>query len=91
MKQLLRKIFFPILTVFESGEEEFVYKSTHRTILLFLGFMFSGMSIMVYYVAQGKDPGYYLPVIIFGVIGFVSFIIGFLGTDRAVSKIWGTR
>lgn len=91
MKTLLRKIFLPILSLFESGDEEFIYKPSHRAVLIFIGCMFSGMSIAVYFVAQGKDPGYYLPVIIFAVIGFVSFVVGFLGTDRAVSKIWGTR
>jgi len=44
------------------------------------------MAMAVFWVAQGKDPGYFLPVIIFAVIAFVSFIIGFLGTGRAVAK-----
>jgi len=91
MKQKLRALFSPILTIFESGTEEFVYKSSHRAILIFIGCLFSGMAVAVFFVAQGKDPGYYLPVLIFGGIGFISFLIGFLGTDRAVAKIWGTR
>ncbi len=91
MKQLLRTIFSPILNIFESDSGEFVYKSSHRYILIFIGCMFSMMAIAVLWVAQGQDPGYFLPVLIFGLIGIVSFIIGFLGTDRAVAKIWGTR
>ena len=91
MKESLRVVFSPILKVFEAGDEDFVYKSSHRSILIFIGCMFSGMAVAVLLVAQGKDPGYYLPVLIFGCIGFISFIIGFLGTDRAVAKIWGTR
>ena len=91
MKQILRALFSPILNYFESGTEEFVYKSSHRAILIFIGCLFSGLAIAVFWVAQGKDPGYFLPVIIFGVIGFISFLIGFIGSDRAVAKIWGTR
>lgn len=91
MKQKLRALFAPILNIFESGNEEFVYKSSHRSILIFIACMFSGMASAVFFVAQGKDPGYFLPVLIFGGIGFISFIIGFLGTDRAVAKIWGSR
>ncbi len=91
MKQLLRTIFSPILNIFESGSGEFVYKSSHRYILIFIGCMFSLMAIAVLWVAQGQDPGYFFPVLIFGLISIVSFIIGFLGTDRAVAKIWGTR
>ena len=91
MKQTLRALFSPILNIFESGNEEFVYKSSHRIILIFIGCLFSGLAIAVFWVAQGKDPGYFLPVLIFGAIGFISFLIGFIGTDRAVAKIWGTR
>ena len=79
MKQKLRVLFSPILSIFESGNEEFVYKSSHRAILIFIGCMFSGMATAVFFVAQGKDPGYYMPVFIFGAIGFISFIIGFFG------------
>lgn len=91
MKQKLRALFSPILNIFESGNEAFVYKSSHRYILIFIGCLFSGLAIAVFWVAQGKDPGYFLPVLIFGGIGFISFLIGFIGTDRAVAKIWGTR
>lgn len=91
MKQQLRALFSPILKIFESGSDKFVYKPSHRYILIFIGCMFSAMAIAVFWVAQGQDPGYFLPVLIFALIGIVSFIIGFLGTDRAVAKIWGTR
>ncbi len=91
MKQTLRKIFLPILNIFESGSDPFVYKPSHRTILIILGGLFSGLATLVFFLAQGKDPGYLFPVIIFGGAGFLSLLIGFLGTDRAVSKIWGSR
>jgi len=91
MKQILIKLFSPVLNVFESGTEDYVYKPSHRSILIFIACMFSAMAMAVFWVAQGKDPDYFLPVIIFAVIAFVSFLIGFLGTDRAVAKLWGTR
>ncbi|MDX2504601.1 MAG: hypothetical protein QNL62_09015 [Gammaproteobacteria bacterium] len=91
MKQKLRAIFSPILKIFESGTEEFVYKSSHRVILVFIGCLFSGLATAVFIVAQGKDPGYFLPVLIFGAVGLVSLIVGLIGTDRAVAKIWGSR
>ena len=91
MKQTLRIIFSPILNIFESGTEEFVYKPSHRIILVFLGCLFSGLATAVFMVAQGKDPGYFLPVLIFGSVGIISLIVGLIGTDRAVAKIWGSR
>jgi len=91
IKKTFRTLFSPILNIFESGTEEFVYKPSHRITLIFIGCIFSGLATIVFFVAQGKDPGYYFPVIIFGSIGLLSLLIGFIGTDRAVAKIWGSR
>ena len=91
MKQILRTIFSPILNIFESGTGPFVYKSSHRTILIFMGGLFSGMAMLVLWFAQGEDPGYFLPVLIFGGGGLICLLIGLIGTERAVAKIWGSR
>ena len=91
MKQFLRRLFSPILNLFESGTEEFAYKPSHRLVLIFIGCLFSGLATAVFFVAQGENPGYLLPVVIFGGTGLVSLIVGILGTDRAVAKIWGSR
>ncbi len=91
MKAIFRKLFFPVLNYFESGTEAYIYKTSHRTILLFIGILFSGLATAVFFVAQGKDLGYLLPVIIFGLVGLVSLIVGLFGNERAVAKIWGSR
>lgn len=91
MKQIVRTIFSPLLKVFESGDDEFSYKPSHRIILLVMGVLFSGLAMFVFSSALGQDIGYFLPVIIFGGVGLVSLVIGFVGTDRAVAKIWGSR
>lgn len=91
MKSIFRKLFASVLNYFESGSEAYIYKTSHRYILITIGILFSGLAIAVFFVAQGKDMGYMLPVVIFGLIGLVSFIVGFLGTERAVAKIWGSR
>ncbi len=92
MKQVLRKIFSPILNVFESGSEEYTIKPLSRKILIVVSTLFSGLAIVVFYLMpDDADPGYFLPIVIFGGIALVGFIVGFLGTDRAVAKIWGSR
>lgn len=90
MKNILRTIFYPILSVFESGTEPYIYKKSHRTILLVIGVLFSGLSSLVFWLSKGQDSGYLLPVIIFGGVGLVSLIVGLTGNDRAVAKIWGS-
>ncbi|MDX1692870.1 MAG: hypothetical protein R3208_03835 [Ketobacteraceae bacterium] len=91
MKQPLRSLFSPLLKPFESGNEPFQYKPSQRKILLFVSLMFTGLAGLVLYLAADADPGYYFPAVIFGLIGFVGFVVGFLGNDRAVARIWGSR
>ena len=91
MKQHLRTLFSPILNILESGADPYAYKPSHRKILIFMGSLFTGLAGAVLWLAQGQDPGYLLPVAIFGVGGLLSLVVGILGTDRAVAKIWGSR
>lgn len=91
MKDFFRSLFSPLLNVFESGTDAYTYKASHRTILLVMGTLFLGLASLVLWSAIGQDLGYFLPVLVFGGLGFVSLIIGLLGNDRAVAKIWNAR
>ena len=90
MKSLFRQIFSPILNIFESGSEEYTYKKSYRIILIVMGLLFTGLASLVYYLAEGQDMGYLIPVIVFGSTGLLSLLIGLIGNDRAVAKIWGS-
>ncbi len=92
MKTALRKLFSPILNYFESGDGDYVYKSSHRKILLFMGglsFFLSIISLTASIVAS-QIAGF-LPILIFFIGGFICVIIGLLGNDHAVAKIWGSK
>ncbi len=92
MKELLRTAFAPILENFESGTEEFTYRTSSRVILIIMGTIFAILSTAVTVMAQDVDnAGYYLPAFIFGIFSFVILIVGFLGNERAVSTIWGNK
>ena len=90
MKQQLRKLFAFILTPLEAGNEPYAYKPSHRTVLIIMGSMFTALAGLVLYFAQGEEAGYFIPVIVFGALGILSIVIGAVGSDRAVSKIWGS-
>ncbi len=91
MKQALRRIFRPLLSPLERGSEPFAYKRSHRTILLVMSAMFIGLATLVFSQLPPGDPSYLLPVIVFGGAGLIGAIVGSLGSDRAVAKIWGSR
>ena len=92
MKTWLRKLFWFILRFFESGDEPYTYKPLNRMILIIVGVLFSVLAFITIYLSLGKSGyGYLIPVIVFFSIGFVCVIVGLLGSDRAVARIWGNR
>jgi len=90
MKSLLRTLFSPILNLFESDAGEYLYKKSHRVVLIVMGILFTGLASLVFLLGQGEDITYIIPVIVFGGAGLLSLLIGILGEDRAVAKIWGS-
>ena len=92
MKQLFRTVFSPVLNIFENGDEPYAYRPLNRKILITIGVLFSALGSAVFYFSPADaDPGYFLPVVVFGCAGAVCLIIGLLGNDRAVAKIWGNH
>ena len=90
MKQRLRSFFSPILSVFEKGNDLYAYKSFNRKILIFIGFVFSGLTALVLkYVPEGVGSSFLIPVFVFGLLALITLVVGILGNERAVSKIWG--
>ena len=92
MKDTLRKLFSPILNLFEKGDELYVAKPLNRKILIIIGVLFSFLASVVIYLSYDKgEPGYFIPVVVFSGVAIVALVVGFLGNDRAVAKIWGNR
>lgn len=92
MKSALTHLFSPILNFFDRGNEDFVYAKSHRKITLAVGFLFWVIAAgSLYLIIATKNMGALLPMLAFFSIGLVSLVIGFLGSDRAVAKIWGNK
>lgn len=92
MKNILTKVFWPILKFFETDDVPANYKTSHRfalnglgTLFLFLACISAGATYLT------GDMGSLFPVIIFGAIGTVAVVVGSLGSNGAVAKIWGTK
>lgn len=92
MKTTLRKLFKPLLAPLEASSEPYHYKPLSRKILLFFGAAFTFLGLLAaWLIPEGSDPGYYFPVVVFTLAGLYGLIVGALGEDRAVARIWGNK
>jgi len=86
----LRKTFWFVLRYFEQGEGDYRYKPMYRTILVVVGLLFGVLCGVSLYLSAGTEGlGFLIPVVIFSSVAIVCLIVGLLGTDRAVARIWG--
>ena len=92
MRALLRKLFAPALNPFESGSDEYAYRSSHRKILIALGLLFLLLSSGCLFASiTAEATAGLLPTTVFFVVGSVCEIVGWLGNERAVARIWKSR
>ena len=93
MKKGLRKLFAPLLNVFENNEGDYVYKPMSRIILIVLAMLFGGLTVGLIVISQQMALGWgaLIPVSVFSAVSLFCLIIGGLGTDRAVARVWGSR
>ena len=92
MKNLLTKVFWPILKFFETDDVPANYKKSHRVALNVMGALFIFLSSFSVGAAYSTgDLGSLLPGVVFATVGLVAVVVGGLGSKGAVSKIWGTK
>ena len=92
MMNLLRKVFAPVLNIFENNNDEFVCRSLNRKIVLFVSAVFSLLAFgLPAFMPMLIEMGYWFVMIVFGTLAAVGFIVGILGSDKAVAKLLGSR
>ena len=90
MQDNLRKAFEFILRHFEKGNGPYDYKPLHRKILLVVGTLFAVLVVGTIYMSPSSAGyGVAIPVLVFGTVSGVCLVVGLLGNDRAVARIWG--
>ncbi|BCN93899.1 hypothetical protein THMIRHAM_16840 [Thiomicrorhabdus immobilis] len=92
MKNFFKTLFKPLLNLFEQGDDAYNYRPSHRKILAVMGVLFLIIAAVALYfgMATGVTEAL-LPVVLFAAIGVVCLIVAWLGSDRAVAKIWRNR
>ncbi|MED5430848.1 MAG: hypothetical protein VX920_00790 [Pseudomonadota bacterium] len=92
MKAFLRNVFSPILNPFESGDDSYVYRPSHRKILLVVGVLFLVLATGALAATLVAELyGGLIPVAVFLVVGLVCEVVGLLGTDKAVARMWKSK
>ena len=92
MKTIFKKIFSPILNIFEKNNDEFLYRSLNRKIVLFISAVFFLLAfVLPFFMPQLFKMGYWFVMIVFGSLSLVGLIVGLLGSDKAVAKLLGSR
>ena len=92
MIQILKNIFSPILNIFENNNDEFIYRSLNRKIVLFISVVFSLLAFALpLFMPKLIQMGYWFVMLVFGALSFVGLIVGILGSDKAVAKLLGSR
>ncbi|MFT6046569.1 MAG: hypothetical protein ACI9WC_002276 [Arenicella sp.] len=92
MKKSLTKIFWPILRLFEGDDESKNYKKSYRGALNGVGALFIFLSLVSATTAYATGGlGAFIPMTIFSCAGIVALAVCSLGSNSAVSKIWGIK
>jgi hypothetical protein len=92
MTSFFRQLFWFILRHFESGDEPYAVKPLNRKVLIAVGVLFNVLWIGgLYLYADYGGFAFMLPTLIFIAVGTVCLVVGLLGSDRAVAKIWGSH
>ena len=91
MKKMITKIFWPILSMFET-EEVGNYKRSHRVVLIVVGCLFCLLAAISAGAAFFTgNLGALFPAAVFVSVAFVTLVVGSLGSDNAVARIWKSR
>lgn len=92
MKNFFKILFSPILNIFEKNNDEFVFRSLNRKIVLFISVVFSLLAFALpAFMPKLIEMGYWFVMIVFGSLSVVGLIVGLLGSDKAVAKLLGSR
>ncbi len=88
----MKKLFSPILNLFEKGEARYAYKPLHRTILIVVAVLFLVIALGSLFVAvKFSVMGGLIPAVVFLAGSIVCAVVGLLGSDKAVANMWKTR
>lgn len=92
MKSRLTQLFWLLLKPFEDDRPATGYRALHRRITWVVGVLFLVIAFASLYMALSVDQwAAFIPVVVFFGASLVSLVVGLLGSERAVAKLWGVK
>ena len=92
MKNIFRKLFSPILNIFEKNNADYITRPKNRIILFAISILFAVLTIIFPVLFPEMIlKGSWFVMLVFGSIGFVGLVVAIFGSDQAVAKLLGSR
>ena len=76
----------------EDSPKPYAYTPKSRLVLWIMSVLFVGLAVALATFLPGRTDGsVWIPVTVFGLLGTFGAMVAWLGTDKAVARVWGSR
>lgn len=92
LKLTARRVAAPLLDPLERSDKPHVNTPHSRLILWVMSLLFLALAAaLVLFLPAGTDAAYLIPVSVFALLGLFGSTVAWLGSDKAVARVWGSR
>ncbi|HDY98319.1 MAG TPA: hypothetical protein ENH72_07485 [Pseudomonas sabulinigri] len=92
LKEVARKLCAPLLNPLENSDAPYRYFPKSRAILVIMSLLFLGLAIgLAVFLPSGIELTFLIPVTVFGLIGILGLLVAWLGSERAVARLWSSK
>ena len=82
----------PLLNSLENSEGYYEYSPSHRKVLKIMGILLILLGgVGLYFSILADQLAGLFPVTLFTIIGLICLAVAYLGSDKAVAKMWRNR
>ncbi|SDS07981.1 hypothetical protein SAMN05216271_1105 [Halopseudomonas sabulinigri] len=92
LKDLARKVCAPLLNPLENSDAPYHYTPKSRGILVVMSVLFLSLAIgLAVFLPAGIERTFLIPVSVFGLIGLFGLLVAWLGSERAIARLWNSK
>ncbi|MAB23994.1 hypothetical protein ACS8E9_03860 [Pseudomonas neustonica] len=92
LKEFARKLCAPLLKPLENSDAPYHYTPKSRGILVIMSLLFLSLATgLAVFLPSGIERTFLIPVTVFGLIGLLGLLVAWLGSERAVARLWNSK